>query len=345
MKTLVRHLEFLLQSHDCVVIPGVGAILCHGESASWDSAAGCWQPPRRVMSFNMQLDRTDGLIAASVSRREGISLAAAATRVNAAAAEMRHILSQEGMLSLGHAGTLSVNEHGATIYEPATAEWLSPSMMWLPTVSISPMETASSLAGRIERENRRRARPGVILRRAAAAAIILGSVVSLGWMVKTALPQAPSEQLASVAPAPARSAAILPGDDRSTLVLVINRHDDASEPVEAVAETAPAAYAGIKEEAPVDRNNSASAVVNNKQTAETVPTLDDDAPYVLVVASLGSMAEAEKYVSNSPFNLGILTVGGRFRVYAATGNSAADALSAKTGNIAAHFPDAWVCRR
>ncbi|MGM9860460.1 MAG: hypothetical protein ACI31C_06870, partial [Muribaculaceae bacterium] len=107
-------------------------------------------------------------------------------------------------------------------------------------------------------------------------------------------------------------------------VLVISRHD---EPEEAVQEP----------------ETEVTDEVAPEQVA--TPTLDAEASYFLVVASLASQEEAQKFVNNSTINLGILPAGPYYRIYAASGTTADEVLKAKQGDIAERYPDAWVCRR
>lgn len=334
MKNLVLHIEYMLQSHDCVVIPGLGAILCHGEVAVCDER-GIWHAPTRVMSFNPELDRTDGLLAASVARRENVSLDTAAASVNAAVAAMRQCLATSGRVQLGLVGRLEMTPHGTLAFCPDNSPWLSPSTLWLPELDLHPVGSASEIARKVEKEIVGRSRVRRIATRVASAAASVAAVLALAWVVKTTLPEAPAEQLASVAPV-ASSSNILrtPGDDRNTLVLVVNRHDDSSVAVEEPqAETVAAPAVAVE-------------TVDEKPAAQTLTRCDGSDSHFLVVASLNSHDEAERYISkHSNFNLGILTVDGRFRVYVASGNSYAAAAKANTGDIAASFPNAWVCRR
>ncbi len=340
MKALIRHIEYLLQSHDCVIVPGLGAVLCHGEAASYDAAAGLWKAPRRVLSFNPELSRTDGLLALSVSRRDGISVEAASARVTAAATAMRAELESSGRLSLGAAGELMRTPGGMLNYVPGTVGWLSPATLWLPDFSIAELATASNIARDAARAEERRNGWRTAVRRVAAAASIVGGVLALAWVVRTAMPGAASEQFASVGPAPEPSVVEVPGRERTPLVLVVNRTPE-REPVE-VAE---AAAAPVPEARPVAKP-AVDAAPASAQEAPAAVRLNESDHYFLIVASLTSMDEAEAYVrKHNNFNLGILTVDGRFRVYVATGESSAAALAAKRGNIARQYPDSWVCRR
>jgi hypothetical protein len=70
--------------------------------------------------------------------------------------------------------------------------------------------------------------------------------------------------------------------------------------------------------------------------------------FVMVVASLPSRELAQKFVNQNPdVNLQILQSGERFRVYAASGATAAEAQrnAASIADFATRFPGAWACRR
>lgn len=337
MKDLIRHIEYLLQSHDCVVIPWLGAILAHGEHARRDSDDGLWHAPSRVLSFNPELNRTDGLLAASVSRRDGITIEAATARVSRAAAAMCETLRRDGFLELGAAGTLTLNPGGTMSYEPGTAAWLSPATMWLPALDIEPAARASYIA----REAGRSRKVPALLRHAASIAASIAAVVALGWAIRTTLPQAQGEQLASVAPT-SRRVINVPADNNSTLVLVIKHQPEDDEiSGEVPAEEAPE----IEVAETVVTEAEPRTAVEKPAISQVAPRFSADDPYVLVVASLANLNDAEKFLNQySKYNLDILAVGDRYRVYAATGRTVAEAVAAKSA-FAATFPDGWVCRR
>lgn len=67
--------------------------------------------------------------------------------------------------------------------------------------------------------------------------------------------------------------------------------------------------------------------------------------YCLVVASLTSMDEAEKYMQ-AHRGLNLLVQDGKYRVYAATANSStALRNAARNAGLFARYPGAWVCTR
>ena len=85
--------------------------------------------------------------------------------------------------------------------------------------------------------------------------------------------------------------------------------------------------------------------------AQAVPMPDPvgDGPYCLVVASLASRSDADAFAaqySSTDTPLAVLDNDGRYRVYAASGNGAAEVTSkAREAGLYDIFPSAWVCRR
>ena len=316
MNKLIPHIEYLLQSHDCVIIPGLGAVLAHGIPAFYDESRGVWVAPRRAVAFNPELSRTDGLLAASVARRDSLNIESATTVVRNEVDKMRKELELTGRLQLGSAGTLDLTAEGNLSFTPGDAACLSPSFAWLPSFAATPLESASELARRREATERKETWLPYLLRKGSRIPAPAAVLLALGWIVVQNLTYAPDEQFASVAPmTEAVSDRQATHQQMSPVVLVLAR-------------------------APKDE------VVENIPPAPVVKK-EDTARYYLIVASLASMAEAEKYVrQHTDINLGILAKDGRYRVYAAFGNTSEEVLAAsKTDEIASRYPSSWVCRR
>lgn len=294
------------------MLPGLGAVLAHGVAASYDGENGVWSVPRRVFSFNPALSRTDGLLAASIARREGISAEAAAAKLGRAVEDARKSLSAGESVSLGDAGSLRM-DGGMMDFTPGAGRLLTPSLAWLPEISVKPLPSA------IDEYNKERAREhgrrlAAALSRVARIAACIAVLVALGWIAVQNLTYAPAEQLASMAPAHSPAAIEAPAASQAPVVLVLARA-----PKDEVIENIPA-----------------SPVVK-----------PHDGAYCLVVASLASEAEAREFVSQYPgMSLGVLNKDGRFRVYAASAATYEEALEAsKNPEITSRFSSAWVCRK
>lgn len=338
MNRVIRHSEYLLRSNDCVILPGLGAVLAHSESARLDEATGILMPPSRQFSFNSQLTHNDGLIASSVALSENIGYEAALQIVNEEIETMRHQLLADGELSLGHIGLLRA-DGDKTLFEPYDASALTPGLIWLPalrTVKLSErIKAEKESSANIGR--RRRMSPVAKAARVAAAIAI---AICLGFMISTPI-TTEDAQFASLAPetvkAPSHKAESLfarPGTATAPLVLILKRHEDAATTADTTAK--------ITAAAPTLKETSAESV---KAAIAKPLRFDENDRYCLVVASLATREEAERFITrNRKQQLGVLPKDGRYRVYAATGTTASGAQSA-AAELADRYPDAWVCRR
>ena len=113
---IIRHIEYLLQHNDCVVVAGLGAFICHEAQAEANQATCC--PPKRTLSFNGAIVHNDGLLCNSIMRIEGCSYVAAADAVNAFVGELKEALSEQGRVSIGEIGDLLYSESGCLAFEP-----------------------------------------------------------------------------------------------------------------------------------------------------------------------------------------------------------------------------------
>ena len=110
MNSIASHVEYLLRKHDCVVLPGLGALLCRYVPASFADEDGVTlNPPGRFMAFNGMLTESDGMLASSVARQSGVTFEAATRSVEAEVAQMRAQLALHGDLQLGRLGLSRLN--------------------------------------------------------------------------------------------------------------------------------------------------------------------------------------------------------------------------------------------
>ena len=68
-------------------------------------------PPSREICFNSSISNNDGLVANSISRREGISYESARSILDEETEELRTILKSEGEATIGNVGTLHCDEN------------------------------------------------------------------------------------------------------------------------------------------------------------------------------------------------------------------------------------------
>ena len=123
---LKRHIEILLLSNDCVIVPGLGGFMAHHVDARYDGRDGMFLPPLRTIGFNQQLTMNDSLLAISYVEAYDISYPDALNRISDEVNELRQSLENNGEYELDDLGTLFLNEDGNISFEPCEAGILTP---------------------------------------------------------------------------------------------------------------------------------------------------------------------------------------------------------------------------
>ena len=81
MIELERHIEILLLSNDCVIVPGFGGFTAHHIEARYAETEQLFLPPLRTLGFNPQLTMNDSLLALSYVEAYDISYPEALRRI------------------------------------------------------------------------------------------------------------------------------------------------------------------------------------------------------------------------------------------------------------------------
>lgn len=139
MNSIASHVEYLLRKHDCVVLPGLGALLCRYVPASFADEDGVTlNPPGRFMAFNGMLTESDGMLASSVARQSGVTFEAATRSVEAEVAQMRAQLALHGELQLGRLGKFISSADGLISFEPDEIAGINGYFFGLRPISLRP---------------------------------------------------------------------------------------------------------------------------------------------------------------------------------------------------------------
>ena len=145
MIQIQRHIEILLLSHDCVIIPGFGGFIAHHVDAHYDEADRLWLPPYRTLGFNPQLTLNDSLLVQSYVEAYDMSYPDALRQIESEVEELKGILRSEGEFEMDGVGTLSVNIEGNIEFEPCEAGILSPEVYGLSDFSFKRLKDAKPL--------------------------------------------------------------------------------------------------------------------------------------------------------------------------------------------------------
>lgn len=118
MEILPLHIEYLLTRHDCVIIPGIGALIVTDKDAVIDMERGIVTPRRREISFNSSVVTDDGLLSHSIAMREKLSYEEARRLVERHTSKMASDLKNEGEVSLERIGRLVSDSEDCVIFQP-----------------------------------------------------------------------------------------------------------------------------------------------------------------------------------------------------------------------------------
>ena len=128
---LDRHIEILLLSNDCVIVPELGGFMTHHVDARYDEKEFTYLPPMRTLGFNPQLKMNDSLLVQSYIEAYDISYPEALRRIESEVDELRQHLETQGFYELNDIGELSLNDEGKLVFEPCEAGILTPNLYGL----------------------------------------------------------------------------------------------------------------------------------------------------------------------------------------------------------------------
>ncbi len=326
MSMIVQHIAYLLRSHDCVVVSGIGAFIARRINAHIDTENGLMYPPSRMLGFNSEIEHDDGLLASSVARQMNVSYDQALKTVATEADALRCQLINTGEIALPRIGLLRRDQEGRITFEPFENNVVSSPYLGLRPIKIAPVKAASpakethpGLAANI--------RPRVHRRIKAAASVAL--LICMGALLTTPV-DLNQAQLASL------------GISVSEPENALNTETEEEEVFDfEIRQASPSARLSIA----LPAEKPAPAKSHITVTPSTVTEKEDN--YYLIVASLPTEQLAEKFIATegNP-SLGILQKDGRYRVYAATGSTQSETWEQlHAGDLSSRYPDAWVCAK
>ncbi len=357
MKSIDRHISFLIARHDCVVVPGFGAFVAQYTPARILRDTGVILPPSRAISFNREIDHNDGMLATSIARAASISYDQATQSVAEQVAAMKAQLQADGTFTLPFVGSFTMRGKGMIEFEPMESPLIAPQYYGLVPAAISPVI--------VEARREQQAQEEAILtapkrwtltagaRRAMRVAASVAVLVCLGALLTTpVIVDRNAPEMAAVATMPKVSApktvsatSLLPSTPKEAGVLSIAIPTDGF----AIADTTqrpPVSSNRAFEQSCTRDLNSTNTTASASQNQASPRRMVDSDPYRLIVASLPSQAQVERFLANNPDKLlRYMESQGRFRVYAATGQSVAQAQEPLRGDLAGKYPGAWVCHK
>ncbi len=112
------YIEKLLFEYNCVVVPGFGAFLAQRTSAKIDTATNTFIPPSKVVSFNAQLSKNDGLLVSYIAKEKNLGYEEMLGEVEAAAKDWTKKLQQGEHIEVFGIGRLWHNKEQKIQFQP-----------------------------------------------------------------------------------------------------------------------------------------------------------------------------------------------------------------------------------
>ena len=115
---LETYISDLLYRYECVTIPEFGAFLTHRISATIEESTHAFFPPKKVLSFNEQIQKNDGLLANYIAEVEKIPFEVANEKIAKRVKILKSYLTQGETLTFKNIGEIVFNTEGKILFEP-----------------------------------------------------------------------------------------------------------------------------------------------------------------------------------------------------------------------------------
>ena len=140
MLELLRHIEYLLPEHDCVLVPGLGGFVLQYVPARFSEGRKSIQPPGKQITFNSSLSYNDGLLAQSLMRTLDIDYGKAVAMIEHWVDEIKRSFSEPGdSYAFGELGTFVLSDERSLIFEPPASCLFGISAFGLKKLNICPL--------------------------------------------------------------------------------------------------------------------------------------------------------------------------------------------------------------
>ncbi len=179
MKELISHIEFLLHTHDCVIVPNLGGFVLNVYPVKKNGLAA-FEAPNCELIFNQNLTYNDGLLAESFMKTEGISFEAAQNRVEAGVNELKSALQENECVKFGKLGTFQINNEKQYVFTPFV--FIRPEFYGLTKVALQPLSHVQPIRPVVKTQKKRRTIRHIGI--GTAVAIIAGMILFLSPLNK-----------------------------------------------------------------------------------------------------------------------------------------------------------------
>lgn len=116
---LETYISDLLYRYDCVTVPEFGAFLTQRKSAEVHETTNAFYPPKKMLSFNEQIQNNDGLLAKYIADVEKIPFEIATQNIAMRVKSLKSYLTEGETLTFENIGDLTLNSIGKIEFTPS----------------------------------------------------------------------------------------------------------------------------------------------------------------------------------------------------------------------------------
>ncbi len=118
MNNTAKYLSELLYRYECVILPGFGAFLTRRQPATIQQTTNSFYPPKKIISFNSQLQNNDGLLANYIASAEQISYTDAVAKIQRYVLSLSEKMGQGQRVELTNIGSFFTSVENTLQFEP-----------------------------------------------------------------------------------------------------------------------------------------------------------------------------------------------------------------------------------
>jgi len=116
---LETYISDLLYRYECVVVPDFGAFLSERQSATINTENNTFYPPKKVISFNEQIQKNDGLLARYIADVEKLPFEVVNKKIKKRVKTLKSYLTQGETITFNNIGEIIFNAEGKIVFDPS----------------------------------------------------------------------------------------------------------------------------------------------------------------------------------------------------------------------------------
>ncbi len=140
MNEIALHIDFLLHTHDCIIVPGLGGFVVNETGVEKNGLWGLDAPSLELI-FNSKLTYNDGLLAESLMKTNNISFAQATKQIESASQELKSRLMKREEVEWDNLGIFKTNKENNIIFLP-NKSYVRPQFFGLSNARLKPAALA-----------------------------------------------------------------------------------------------------------------------------------------------------------------------------------------------------------